>query len=110
MMTSLPRLLTPRPPSQMTGMTSPTASGRLLRSTTLSTRVSGRPRESRTPHTRECGHPRRSPTLRTLTTPALDNLLITDDVEAAKAAADKIKTFQDGEKEKEEEDKAKEDK
>merc|ERR1711861_110015 len=40
-----------------------------------------------------------------------DNLLITDDVEAAKAAADKIKTFQDGErKKKEEEDKAKEDK
>merc|ERR1719235_541562 len=74
MMTSLPRLLTPRPPSQMTGMTSPTASGRLLRSTTLSTRVSGRPRESRTPHTRECGHPRRSPTLRTLTTPALDSM------------------------------------
>merc|ERR1719420_639881 len=73
-MTSLPRLLTPRPPSQMTGMTSPTASGRLLRSTTLSTRVSGRPRESRTPHTRECGHPRRSPTPRTLTTPALDSM------------------------------------
>merc|ERR1711939_358058 len=32
-----------------------------------------------------------------------DNLLITDDVEAAKAAADKIKTFQDGEKKQKEE-------
>merc|ERR1711937_963228 len=32
-----------------------------------------------------------------------DNLLITDDVEAAKATADKIKTFQDGEKKQKEE-------
>merc|ERR1712164_78158 len=32
-----------------------------------------------------------------------DNLLITDDVEAAKAAADKLKTFQDGEKKRKEE-------
>merc|ERR1719158_1259924 len=32
-----------------------------------------------------------------------DNLLITDDVEAAKAAADKLKTFQDGEKKQKEE-------
>merc|ERR1711968_144844 len=32
-----------------------------------------------------------------------DNLLITDDVEAAKAAADKLKTFQDGERKQKEE-------
>merc|ERR1712224_922672 len=32
-----------------------------------------------------------------------DNLLITDDVDAAKAAADKLKTFQDGEKKQKEE-------
>merc|ERR1719171_507291 len=36
-----------------------------------------------------------------------DNLLITDDVEAAKAAADKLKTFQDGEKKQKDAEKAK---